>query len=260
MDLSQFLSLNNLPTGRRLFAHRKVLERADKSTMKDVVAHVKKSIKHDEETLQVELDRRGAPVARFSADATRLDVLLDRSITGLDSFFESWIRIYGVDEGEGADAAKVRKTVFPTGVGDITSLPYIQEDAAVAAILERMDEASIQKCLDRLPGADKLIAKIAAIHADYHKALQKEDDAPSKETMRKMQYQGQQYVYGTAILILGYYVRTGDAETTTHVMDPIRRQVQDLREARRRRRPVVDVDPDTGEPDLPANDEPEPGS
>jgi hypothetical protein len=255
MDLREFVSLSDIPTGRRIFAHRKVLERADPLTMRDLIAHVKKAIAHDLQTLQVELSRRGAPQARFGLEAVRLDGLLDRSVTGLDGFFDSFIRICGPDNEIGAAATELRNTVFPTGVRDITSLPYIQEDAAVDAILTRLAEPHMQALLAKLPGTDTLIALITARHAEYHAELRKDEDRPSQEEMREMQHRGHQYLKGTVILILGHHVRTEDEVTTNHLLEPIRQQVLDVREARQRRRPVLDVNPDTGEPELRGNDQ-----
>lgn len=254
MDFAEHLKLGNLPTGRRIYAQTKVLERADQRTMRDLVEHVRKAIAHDRETLQVELSRLGMTQARFDPDAMRLDALLDRSITGLDAFLESFIRIYGLDHELGAAAAELRSEIFPTGVRAITSLPYIQEEQAVAAVLARLQSERAQELLAKLPGADMLIARITERHQEYRAALYKDQDGPSQEDVQEMQYRGQQYVYGTVVLILGHNVRTGDDHTTEHLLEPILRQVQDVREARRRRRTPTDVNPDTGEPEVPGSE------
>lgn len=256
MDYTEFLNLPMLPTGRRLFTHKKVVERAEPKLMRDIVEHAKKAIAHDEETLRIELSRQGASTSRFGAEAMRLDVLLDRAVTGLDAFFESFIRICGAEHDQGAAAAALREAVFPAGVGTITSLPYIQEDEAVGAVLARLAEADMKQHLARLPGVDGLIDIIAARQTEYHAELHKEDDRPSKQDMYEMQYRGNANLQGTIILILAYEVRTGDDEGAGHLLDVARRQVQDVREARRRRRPAVDVNPDTGEPTTPDNDAP----
>jgi hypothetical protein len=244
---SRYVTLYVFPTGRRVFAHRQVRERAQEAGVIRIATHVDRAIEHDRKCLQLEMRRRAMPSARFSPEAGRLDGLLDRAVTGFDGYLESHIRILGEDSDEGRAAEALRAALFPDKVGTITQLPYVQEDEAVAAVLERLRQPDLAPLAARIPNLETLLDRISALHQQYHDVLRKEHEGPTSEDVRAMQMEGQELLCCTAGMIVGHYAETRDGKLCNWLIEPIERQSEDVRSARLRRRIPQDVDPDTGE-------------
>jgi hypothetical protein len=244
---SRHITLPIIPTGRRIFAHRQVRERAQEAGLMRLVAHVDRAIAHDRECLQLQMKLRAKPSARFSPEAGRLDGLLDRAVTGLDNYLDSHVRILGEDSDEGRAAAELRIALFPDSVGALTRLAYVQEDEAVAALLERLRQPDLAPLAAKIPNLDHMLDSIRNLHRQYHEVLRKEHAGPTREDVRASQMEGQELICCTVGMIVGHYAETGDSALCNRLMVPIEQQIADVRAARQRRRPPRDVDPDTGE-------------
>ncbi|MEM9491911.1 MAG: hypothetical protein AAGC55_22385 [Myxococcota bacterium] len=249
MNPSAYINLYVFPTGRRIFAHTQVRERALSHGLERIAEHAERAIIHDRQALRVELERRSSPQSRFSPEASRLDGLMDRAVSGLEIFLKSQVRVYGEQSDIGQAAIAVRQTVFPDGAGAITSLPFVQEDEAVLVVLDRLAQDDMQPYLDHLTGFADMVAATRGQHAAYHAALSKELKVPTSAELRDLQLRGQDMLCGTVVLILALDVIDSDMRAIAReLMAPIERQARDIRESRRRRRVPQDIDPDTGEP------------
>ncbi|MFO7539302.1 MAG: hypothetical protein R6X32_14780, partial [Chloroflexota bacterium] len=72
---------------------------------------------------------------RYSPEATALDNLVDRCLTGIFNYLDVQIRVF-IDEPRGESAAILSSTLFPNNVGDITVLPYPEEHAQINTVLQ----------------------------------------------------------------------------------------------------------------------------
>lgn len=248
MQVGDHLDLYILPTGRRVFCQRQVARHARAMGLVRIAGHAEAAVEHDQATLQLELKRQSAPSpGRYSPETMQLDSKLDRAITGLDSYLDAEIRLFGEDSPRGQAAARVRRTIFPNGVAAITALPYVQESEAVRALLARLDEPDMIDELGRIPHTRAAIEQVRLHHQAYHEALSKDSQAvPTSEEVRTMQARGQELLARTVALILAHYVITEDEQAAHTLMAPIMRQQEALTELRRRRRYPTDVDPETG--------------
>lgn len=258
-SLTAFIDIYLFPTGRRLFALRRVEERAKAAGFAELVTHCQAAVAHDQKCY--ELERRWAGVAVESKaktpvdgglDAVTLDALVDRTLTA--------IRDAGLNQASGAipgdpihaKVAAFLKAIIPTGdVSDITGLAMVEEDVAVGAILALLT-GSLAATATEL-GLDRLVVRLGDLHAKYHAALV----APGPEVLafsdvRAARTVGQDLLVETIAIIAGKHHSKSEADVAARaaLLGPIMEQNDAIAAASRGRRVVVDVNPDTGNPDV----------
>ena len=257
-SLSAFIDLYTFPTGRRIFALRQVAERAQAVGFTDLATHCAAALKHDQKCYA--LERRWSGVnaqskakapAEGGLDAVTLDGMIDRTLTAL--------RDNALNQAAGAIPgaaihAKVTaflKAIIPTGdVSDITNLPMVEEDVAVGTILGQLT-GDLAKTAEELE-LKTLVARLADLHPKYHAALV----APTPEVLafsdvRSARATGQDLLLEAVAIVVGRHHGKSEADVAGRnaLLGPILEQDDAIGAAQRGRRVVVDVDPDTGNPD-----------
>ncbi|MEM9459374.1 MAG: hypothetical protein AAGF11_34665 [Myxococcota bacterium] len=250
MHVFDYLDLYVFPTGRRAFAQRQIAQRAGARGLTTIASHAEAAVAHEEQTLQLELQRKsaGTSAARFSPETLKLDNVLDKKITGLDGFLDSQERLYGEDSEPGQAAATIRRAILADGAAAITQLSFEQQSEAVDAMLTRLDQEDLADSLALVAGLTAHIEQVRDCHAAYRDALSKDvARGPNREQLRTMQTQGQELLAQSVVLVLAHHIASQDLEITRELLAPIDRQSEAIRNARRRRRRPTDVDPTTGE-------------
>jgi hypothetical protein len=259
-SLSAIFDLYMFPTGRRLFAHGQVAKQAKATKDADLVKHCHAAIAEDRKCLASE--RRWAGVAAAArgkipaspsptADATKIDPLVDRTLTAIRDHAESQRAGTAEEDPINAIVATFVATIFPVGVQAVTSLPYVEELSAVEDILERLQGAELSPVVKEL-GLERLVTRLAGHTERYRAALL----APAAETIafgdvRAARAVGQERLLQTVAIIVGKHFRNTqeDVAARAALLGPILLQSAAIGEAMRARSTAADVDPETGDAD-----------
>lgn len=249
--LESLISLYAFTTGRRLFALRNVRAAAHTQGFTELVKHCDTAIAHDLKTREIERRWAGEPAAGGgNPEAQRLDALVDKTLTA--------IRDHTVAQTQGApsadpihaEAEALLKRIFPAGLAAVTSLPYIDELAAVDDIvtLFKGELASAVKDF----GLVRLAKRLSDLAGDYRDAL--ESPPPSLldwGKVRAARSEGQGLLLEAVAIILGkHHQRSAEGVAARMaLLGPILQQNEAIGSYLRARRSVTDVHPETGHDD-----------
>lgn len=258
-SLSAFLDIYVFPTGRRIFALRQVAERAASLGFGELATHCQAALEHDLKcyalerkwaSLATEAKSKTAP-AEGGLDAATLDPLVDRTLTALRDAALS--QTAGAPAGDPihTKVASFLKAIVPTGnVNDITGLSMVEEDVAVGAILALLQGSLAADVTDL--GLGRLVTRLGDLHTKYHAAL----TAPGPQILafsdvKGARTMGQELLLEAIAITIGKHHGRGQADVDARntLLGPIFEQNDAVGAAMRGRRTVVDVDPDTGNPD-----------
>jgi hypothetical protein len=263
-SLASLINLYVFPTGRRLFALAQVAQRAKKRGLTDLAKHCASAVAHDQHCLSLERKWAGtvaaargkAPPPARPADAppelTVIDPLMDRTLTAIRDHAESQRAGAPPADPIHETVTSFLKSAFPTGdVSDITSLPAVEQLAAVDVLLKLFEERPVAAQIKEL-GLGRLAQRVADLQVQYRAAL----SAPAPEslafsTVRAARIDGQDLLLQTVAIVLGHFHgKTPEhAEARAELLGPILEQNDAIALAMRTRRAVVDVQPETGAPD-----------
>lgn len=249
-SLENLFNLYMFPTGRRLFAYRQVRALAHRDGLETLVEHCDAAIAHDVATQAVERRWAGEPSdGNVNPEAQRVDAYVDRTLGA--------IRDHAVAQAAGAPdddpihkvVASFLKKIFPTGVRDITSLPYVEELEAVDGIV-RLFNDELAPVVQEL-NLGRHAARLASLAESYRAAL----EAPPPSLLnwgnvRSARAEGQGLLLETVAIIVGQrHGRSPEATAARlELLGPILRQNEAIGSSLRGRRTVpTDVNPETGE-------------
>ncbi|HRI71292.1 MAG TPA: hypothetical protein PK156_43965, partial [Polyangium sp.] len=105
-------------------------------------------------------------------------------------------------------------------------------------------------------GLQRRIDRLEALESQYRAAIADPGDQVVFSDVKAARSQGQSFMLQAIALILGQYPSDSenDIAQRTKLLAPIIRQNEAIREDLRARRPVSDINPDTGEPETPPVD------
>lgn len=248
-SLESLVNLYRFPTGRRLFALKLVRAEAERENFDKLVKHCDAAIAHDTQTMTIERRWAGETIANTgNHDAQRLDILVDLTLSGIRD--HALAQAAGAPENDPihATVAHFLSKVFPTNVGDVTSLPYVEELEAVDAIV-RLLQNELAPTVQEL-SLQRHTTRLANLANDYRKAL----EAPPPSLLdwgrvRAARAKGQGMLLEAVALILGKrHGHSADATAARlQLLGPILRQNEAIGLSYKGRRPPTDVNPDTGE-------------
>lgn len=243
-------SLYRFPTGRRLHAQREVARRASVLAIAPLQAHTTRAIAHEENVMAMEAALAAASNGMYGAAARIFDRNVDKALTGLEGHLDGQVRVFGEDEPIGKDALLVRHELLPDGAGAICKLPYATQHERVAALLAIAETpgTEVAAAVQRIPALPDMLARLRVLNDDYGASLQAYDRGrPTRAELTEAQAQGQDMLAETVFIIMAHFA--GQPELNAQrdsLLEPVLRQNEAIRLARRRRRGPVDIDPDTG--------------
>jgi hypothetical protein len=192
---------------------------------------------------------KNAPRARAGGDAAALDPALDRAVSGIHDVADNHVRSLSQRHPLALAAQEFLRKAYPSGPAGITSKSFEEELAAVQELLGRFgtdgDLATYVKDLSLQPFVQELELRATEFEAALRKAgaaevafgKVKEADALAQERLAQL-----------VVKIAGMF-NTQEPEhvqARRDLLGPIMEQNQRIGEARKRRRPIGDVDPTTG--------------
>ena len=255
-DAASLIKLYKLPTGRRLYALREVELRARAVGASDIADLAALALVHDHEVMRMEASAEEAVSrGRYGRTAVALDGQVDRALTGIESYLEVQLRVFGEDSRRGIDAALLARELFPGGAAAITARPYVLEHEAIQALLLRARAGALAEAVARMPELAAMLAHLEEIDRQYGESLQAYDrDRPTYEEIKRAQAHGHELLARVVAAILARHAFQPDrTDERDHLLEPILRQNEDIRLARQRRRRPRDIGedgPDT-DPDGP---------
>jgi hypothetical protein len=248
---ADLMTTYQLTTGRRLHALREIARRAMALAAAPVVAHATRAIAHDDGVLAMEAALEAANTNQHGAEAVALDKQVDRAVTGVELHLDAQGRVFGEEHQLGKDAALVRRELLPEGAGAITFLPFARQHERVGVMLKIAEQpgTEVAAAVQRIPTLPAMLAQVRALNDAYGDSLQDYDRGrPTREQVTQAQQEGQDMFAEVVAAILVEYAgqpeRRADRDS---LLEPVLRQNEAVRIARRRRRAPVDIDPGTGD-------------
>jgi hypothetical protein len=255
--LESLIGLYVFTTGRRLFALRNVRAAAHAQGFTELVKHCDTSIAHDLKTRELERRWAGEPArSAGNTEATQIDNLVDKTLTAIRDHTLAQAQGAPSDDPIHAEAEALLQRIFPVGLAAVTSLPYIDELAAVDDIvtLFKGELAGAVKDL----GLGRLVKRLEGLASKYRDAL--ETPPPSLldwGKVRAARSEGQGLLLEAVAIILGkHHQRSAEGmEARMALLGPILQQNEAIGSYLRARRSVTDVHPETGheEPSSPGS-------
>ncbi|MFO0593096.1 MAG: hypothetical protein U0441_36475 [Polyangiaceae bacterium] len=266
--LSSLFNFYVFPTGRRVFALGQVAAKAKASGHSDLTKHCNAAVAEDRKCLALERKWAGVTAAakrkvasiqpRPSERVRKLDGLVDRTLTAIRDNAESQRAGAEDDDPIHATVTSFLGEIFPTGVGDVTALPFVEELIAVEDILDKTSKPEVAKVIDELH-LGTLFERLAGLTKQYRAALHVPEEPPAMlfDEVRKARVSGEERMLEAVAMILGKHPSSSPKDTTARaeLLEPILKQNAAIAVTMKTRAVVTDVNPETGEPsDVPADE------
>jgi len=246
-----FFDLYRFSTRRGLFCLWRVRERlVGFGGFDATVATVDRAIAHHEATKRLEGVYDAASRSRHGPEAMELDRELTRALSAIDDALGAAIKGLGLESPRGKRANEVRGALFPRGIGQVANLAFVEKDAEVRSMLERMDaEPELTQSLRQF-AAMEIVDRVAELHERFSEAVQV--PRVSFAEVRDARLAGQDLLCRVAVELL--YHRGADGVTADEVevlnaaLGEVVAQNQAIRRLRRRRNlpPDEELDDDDG--------------
>ena len=259
-SLQQYFDLYQFPMGRCLFAMRQVAELATELDAPQITQLAQQGVEQAQAATAVEAGwRRSRSTSTGKrVRASELDVQLDRTLGGMTMLLSGVAHTFG-DDGPGLKATALLQRLFPEGAVAITSMNYENELAACEVILKDLNDG--RRADAEALGLAPHIQRLEQLLPAFRDALKQETTREvSFDEVREARARAQEAMLHVVSKILGDYGGSEPAsvETRQALLAPVMNQNRRIAEALSNRRPVGDVDPETGEEQL--NPEPAPAT
>ncbi|MCG8423790.1 MAG: hypothetical protein MJE77_38325 [Proteobacteria bacterium] len=243
--------LYQLTTGRRLFAMRQLRKLALARGMSALVQRIDEAMAHDRSTRRLDLEWQKAR-NEGTADPVlvELDRLLDSALVGLRDMTRALTRGARDNDPIHDQVEHLLSTIFPAGVSEVTGLPYVDELSAVETIIEML-RGELAELVEAL-GIGSQVARIESLTAEYRATQNQSKSRITYDKVKMARVKGHAFLCEVVAMVVGRFHRHDSdehARARAELLAPILEQNEAIRTYRTRRRPVVDIDPDTGEPD-----------
>lgn len=248
--LSDFFKMYQLSTGRRIFALRRIREHAVRLGATALVERIDEALAHDEKTRRLDLAWSGARLQRASGGRRvfEVDNRMDRSLTGLRDGIRALAAGAPPDDPIHGQVHQLLDALFPAGVQAVTSLPMIDQLAAVEVIVELL-QGELAPLVAEV-GITTNVRRVIELADEYRAVLEERQSQVTFAEVQAARDEGHALFCSVIGLVFGTFYRADQADhmdAQAGLLAPVLEQNEAVRVYRRNRRPVVDIDPDTGE-------------
>ena len=251
-SVSDYLRLNQQPAGGQIFCVKGTRKVALDLGAADVVQSCDVCL----DVSQVYFERSAAwartkntPKAR--GEAIKLDPMVDRGVSGIQNHALNLERSMPQESKIAIAAREFIRRAFPNGAEGITKLAHAQESVAVADLVKQCKDPQGLAPLVATLGLTPLVVHLEELAPKFEAAVRKSarPETTWSEVKAAAADAHERYAQLFAFIIGKYNLQTPEhVEARTELLRPILEQDRRVTEARRLRRPIVDVDPNTGEP------------
>jgi len=260
VDPADFVNIYVFTPGRILFAVADVKRRAQQRDIQPVIAACNKSLDAAQLCLDTENAwnrTKNAPGSRGDGEAKAIDPLLDRAVSGTQDSVMTITRSLSPDHQLVISGKEFLRKAFPAGAIAITNLAYEDELAAVKNLLGRLADSNDLKPYVAKLNLQPYIAEMSSLADVFETALR--SSAPAEVSfgeVKASRANAQNWLLALVLKVGGLFPEPTpqDAEARAFLLEPIMDQNTRIAAIHRRRQPVPDVDPNTGDeqPETPA--------
>jgi hypothetical protein len=250
-QVADLVQIRKLTPGRAAFAARLVRDLVHDGGEQEIAAEANQLITSAHAALTKRRawakGRAAASAARAGGKAVELDNQIDRLVSAIYNNAQSFLRSMNEKEPEAVKAQELVSELFPRGAIDITHRAFEDEAAAVNLLVKDL-QGRLASHAETL-GLTPLVRQLASANATFTDALgQTPAGTVSYDVVTAAENDTQELLAGLVISIMSKYRGTEEAAVTrrSQLLAPILEQDARVADALRRRRPVADVDPDTG--------------
>ncbi|MEZ6189589.1 MAG: hypothetical protein R3F62_31885 [Planctomycetota bacterium] len=253
VSVKTLLNLYRFPSGRRLSCLRSMRERLGGPAFAPLQFVLDRAIAAEWETRRLEIRYRNALRRRkseFSSETSELDAELDRALSALEGACGVALKAYGEDSPRGEAATLLRGELFPQGVRFLIHMPYMEQEAEVTVLLERIAAEPALAQAVQIVGVEDLVDRVAELNLRYGEAIRADRSAESAsfDEVRAAREAGHErlcWIVFLAVARLHALPPDGElAEALTAALEVVSEQNAAIKRTRKRRRSVTDVDPE----------------
>jgi hypothetical protein len=261
-SLKPYTNFYESTSGRRIFGLRQSLEVARKFGDEDIVEIIERAIKINLAARKKEVKWRKARQLgeRSRTKANEIDVELDRAVGALHTQLQNIRSVYH-DQPRGESAAELLSDLFPEGAGKITTMAFEDELSNVQYIVEHLRALGDDQLTDL--GIEPLVDQLDRLADRFADALANYEERPvGWDEVRAANEHGQEAMLQAVVKVLGTYPtqKKEDVEARSQILEPIIEQDERIAELHRNERAIKDVDPESGEENVPPGEGSGPGS
>ena len=250
VQLTDFIAVYKMPSGRVSYAMRHVLEVARASDEQTLVGLVEATLAAAASCRGLELRHRRTPKAPLhGAGALKADAELDRGWSRFASILQSTAELFGAADPKGSAAARLHDRLFPRGVAAITSQSFVEEFESSKLLVQRLASGDLAPEVTLL-GQRETVERLAILTKELGKELAAlvEDHVPSWDEVRAARATMQHALVRFVARVCGSYIDDDEQSASKRhaLLAPLAEQQRRLAERYRARFGTVDVDPETG--------------
>ena len=251
VELSDFISVYRLTSGRAAYALRQSLAAAQELNLVALAGPIERALATALRCRALELSyKRPESAPLHGQGANVADAELDRAWSRLASTLANTAELFGAATPEGIAGARLLERIFPEGVAAITSLPYVEEQESSRLMVGRLRAAPLASDVATLH-LEPAVARLSALTDQLGEALQAKQrvDIPKWEEVRAARLELHQSVLRMVARICGS-LPEADATSTSHrtaLLAPLLEQQERMVQRYRARLGATDIDPSTGE-------------
>ena len=247
--VSNYLSINRMPTGRAVYALKAVHKQAKKRGLSALEQATSVAVEQGNQTLRVEFSYEQSRDDHSAArgKAVELDNRLDAQIGAIQSLVAA--RKVGDEDDPVVQAARrVLEVVFPRGVAPIIHQSFEVQLGIMKVMLETFDGDLTSEV--ELLGIQREVQRMDRLVDAFQKELA---TAKTNHTTFDEVREARELLHEHTALVVAQVIAAYpslDEQTTADresLLAPINDQQERVAADHRRRRRLTDVDPDTGE-------------
>ncbi len=210
--------------------------------------HHHRALDHESKTLKLEAKWEASGYDSDPQRVKKVDAKVDRTLTAIRDAAYAQSMASEMDDPLYATVHEFLGELFPAGVHAVSSMAYVEELAAVDTIVKQMKGPFARHVKDL--GLERLAGRLAELAKEYREV---QEEKPAGDAtygdVRAARAQGQKYLLQAVAVVVGTYFN----ETAEHVrlrtalLTPVLVQQEAVRQYLKVRKPVEDIDPNTGE-------------
>ena len=264
IQLSDYLSAYVLPSGRAVFAGRKVVAAAQELGTKDIAKRANAFLDAANATHDLEIRYRLAQATpQYGPAASTIDARLDRALGALQRMVAGYVELSEdatTDPEMAAAARQLSNELFPRGLTHVTMMSFPEEFETVSKLLARLQgSGDLAGAAARL-SLDPFVATLATLNTSFGAELDRAPkvEGPGWDEIRAARAKMHARQLELIAAVLGAFPDSDETSLTrrTAVLEPLSVQQRALAALYRSRRGGRDVNPETGEVDPTTPEEP----
>ncbi len=243
-------SIYQFSTGRRIFAHRAVREVALAHNLTALVEHIDEAIAFDFKVHATEIAWRGGS-ATVEVQPRDIDAAIDRTHNAISAVLQQAVRTFPEGSQAAAQAQALLQNLYPQGVHNITRQRHVEQLIDNERTVGELSSPTWGELIKSL-GLGLYLQQLRGLNKDFEALLQRTQNTsgrPTFEQVRTARIHGQTKLCITMAHIFVAFPKDGDQSTEIReaLLAPIAQQNEIIASYLRRRRPVPEIDPDTGQ-------------